>query len=378
MSSTSPKLTAEQRDELFEKFRAGSKPPQLAREYGITPQSVYYILRRRGITRTAPPYLTAEQKQCLLADYRAGASMTDLAAALGKDITGIAYHLHALGVPKQRCKRVSQSSRVAIISGYEAGANMTQLAVEHDTNTTTIGRILRTGKVTAKPHSEARRKLPMNQGAFDDALNNPEAAYWIGLLMADGCVHMPDYGAVVKLSLAIEDIEHVERFRHFIGGVQHTISIIHDIKTNRQPSACVSFCSMRLAKSLMRFGVTPNKTHTAKVIGLEMNPHFWRGVIDGDGSLYFHAFRGVHYAGLSLCGSQNLTQQFVSFVRHHQPKCRITARPSKGIWATGSAGSYIFNIIRLLYEGANVSLRRKQDIADHFLTHCTPKGRLIS
>ena len=44
----------------------------------------------------------------------------------------------------------------------------------------------------------------------------------------------------------------------------------------------IRFTSKRLAGKLIAFGVTHRKSLTAKVIGLEDDKHFWRGVLDGD------------------------------------------------------------------------------------------------
>jgi len=56
------------------------------------------------------------------------------------------------------------------------------------------------------------RRYPLNEGAFDTL--TPEAAYWLGFLLADGSVS--DAG-LLTLRLAAVDREHVERFRAFVG-----------------------------------------------------------------------------------------------------------------------------------------------------------------
>lgn len=58
-----------------------------------------------------------------------------------------------------------------------------------------------------------KRPFP-NRYIFEN-IDNEEKAYWLGFLYADGSVGSTDYR--VELGLAEKDLEHIKKFKNFIG-----------------------------------------------------------------------------------------------------------------------------------------------------------------
>ena len=83
---------------------------------------------------------------------------------------------------------------------------------------------------------------------------------------------------------------------------------------------------------------------------------FWRGVVDGDGSLGLLA-NGYAYFG--LVGSRRLLEPFLSFLQSNDLGARITIRPEKMIFQVATAGHIAEKIVSSLYENASVALDRK-------------------
>lgn len=83
---------------------------------------------------------------------------------------------------------------------------------------------------------------------------------------------------------------------------------------------------------------------------------FWRGAVDGNGSLGILA---TGYAYCGLCGSRRLLEAFLGFLQSHDLGGRMTLRPDKSVFQVGTAGYLAERIIRLLYEDAPVALDRK-------------------
>ena len=198
----------------------------------------------------------------------------------------------------------------------------------------------------------ARRRRADAQRSIDESVLDiitPESAYWIGLLMADGCVG--DNGRI-WLTLKRSDSGHLEKFRSF---TKCSLSI------GFPPSvARIGFTSHKLAARLRDFGVSPRKSLTAQVLQLEDDKDFWRGVVDGDGSLQI---RKDGYPQFCLVGAPILLDQFLSFIRRHVPWCsaKLTKNASLTVFIT--AGRTAADIVHFLYDGAGVALERKAVMA---------------
>lgn len=184
----------------------------------------------------------------------------------------------------------------------------------------------------------------LNESAFDQITE--ESAYWAGFLMADGCISNDS----VILQLAQSDLDHVAAFSRFL-------RLDRDPFLNRG-NAVIAARSKRLCAALSRFGVVPRKTMIASVRELESNRHFWRGVIDGDGSIVFPS-RMPNYPYLSLVGSRTLMEQFRDYASTLLCGRTNSVRPHKSIWNIGFGGSYALPLIREMYGNCAVSLERK-------------------
>lgn len=189
----------------------------------------------------------------------------------------------------------------------------------------------------------------VNRSAFDSV--TPESAYWIGFLMADGCV--TDQGQIL-LQLSPVDAAHVLKFATFMG-------LLRAPYLNGGKSV-ITTKSKRLAAALIGFGVVPRKSKTAKVIGLENNRDFWRGVVDGDGCIQLLK-RLNGYPTIGLCGSRALMDQFANYMATILDGRQQAVTAMKGIWSVGAAGTYAVRVIRELYDGCAVALDRKMERA---------------
>ncbi len=201
---------------------------------------------------------------------------------------------------------------------------------------------------------------PLRYDAFDDAEHDNEAAYWVGMLMADGCIReRPRGGPSICLSLVETDGAHVALFRDFLGS---SCSLVHDYHRGyegSQPKLKFTVHSEHMAAELADHGVVPDKTARAAVTGLEMNRDFWRGCIDGDGSLGIQSNTTGRIPVVALCGTRLLMNQFATFIRLHAPGCKAKPGPSKGIWQMRVSGKYGVKVIRALYGDCKIALARK-------------------
>jgi hypothetical protein len=128
--------------------------------------------------------------------------------------------------------------------------------------------------------------------------------------------------------------------------------------------------------ALVRHGITARKTDELQPwAGPDhLMPHYWRGVIDGDGTI--GTYDGE--AKLGLCGSRALVEAFLEWARGI---CRTTASPRQGrqgnrrYWLLSIGGNLrLPNLLIALYADAPVALARKKAEAD-FIVHGITEAR---
>lgn len=304
-------LTDDQRRSIASEYAAGEGSPTLSKRYGVSMSFVLHCVTSSGGTirtgtRTGAK-LSREQRDQLVADYQAGISPRKLSAKYG----------------------------IRQMAAYE------------------IVRRRRLTRAVGGPRSDH-----FNENAFDEPSEARD--YWLGMLMTDGTVS--DSGSVT-LGLKESDIEHVRAFGDFLGsGKSVTFGTSRErILNDRIIAACkhakFTACSRRLASSLARFGVVPRKTHIAKVIGLENSAHFWRGAIDGDGTVAIdnRQMPVIHLAS----ASRAFLEQFQVFVRSRIPNCAATIYVQPGCMSIHLTGRFAIQLANLLYGSSTIALARK-------------------
>lgn len=213
--------------------------------------------------------------------------------------------------------------------------------------------------VTSRDPSKARREYPLWDEAFGTL--TPEAAYWIGFLMADGCVHDE---SKVTVGLAKKDIVHLERLRSYLRTDTRPIQNVPQTK-----SRMLKIHSRQIVKDLAHYGVTPRKSLTALASNkINEHPAFWLGVMDGDGSV--GPSRGR--LRVRLNGTPQLMNQFARFLvargvrgRNKSPWLKVHVRKD-GLGEVTLLGERAKNLLRLFYGASPVWLARKKMKAEAF------------
>jgi hypothetical protein len=209
----------------------------------------------------------------------------------------------------------------------------------------------------------------MRNGAFSLPLSL-EARYWAGFLMGDGCVSYHGTGQmIVSLNQKASELEHIKKFRKFLESSATIGTIPPSGKTFAKSDLVqIAVASDRLAIDLIALGITPRKSHTAKVVdALALDPDFWRGLIDADGTLHMRTLGGKdHLPILQFGGSRFLADQFselASCITEKTPKvCN-----HRTIFASGVSGKAAVHLANFLYYRNHcASLPRKLLLAWRF------------
>lgn len=198
-----------------------------------------------------------------------------------------------------------------IINDYASGIKIDDLCIKYDVGPIQIREMMdRRGKKRRSP-AETVIRHPMDETVFESLTR--DSMYWLGMLGADGNV----FENRVTLGLKSSDIDHLRKFKDFCKSE-------HPVKLAKKGAFSVfKFTSVRVAKSLAKFGITPKKSLTFDPYWYcKNNADFWRGMIDGDGGIYVK--KGVF--SIMLCGSKETVHGFAEWTR---PICGTTAKPRK-------------------------------------------------
>ncbi|GAA3747248.1 hypothetical protein GCM10022379_15290 [Micromonospora maritima] len=233
---------------------------------------------------------------------------------------------------------------------FLGGATLSQIAAEFGVTAPSVRGLLSRRGVEIRSVSYGLR-----HDAFDDF--GPESCYWIGFLFADGCVsyrtgHMPQ----ISVGLAARDRDHLVALRRFLG-CDNSISA-----TSPTHGSCqFSVRSHRLADRLVELGRYAQTVDERLVESRD----FWRGVVDGDGSLGIYRRPAPSTSLLSqfrVVGRRHLLEAFVRFLER-EGIMGLSVRPHRSIFTVGTTCGPAERIAELLYRDAVTALARKAEIA---------------
>jgi hypothetical protein len=207
-----------------------------------------------------------------------------------------------------------------------------------------------------------------NQGNFDhtffDVIDNEAKSYWLGFIMADGCiVTKVDKGSKkLRIHLSLLDQDHLQKFHDAIGSKKELY------RWNTTVSSTHS--SDRLCEQLIDKGCISNKSLYLEFPEILPNivHHFVRGYFDGDGS----SFVVKNRLFLSFVG----TEHFLSNLRSSSPVNQSKKMVKKKNVFELQFGSIpdCTALSNWMYKDATIFLDRKKEVIDNWLLMPRPKN----
>jgi hypothetical protein len=342
------KLTADQRQAVCNRYAAGESTFDLAAEYGIREPVVRALLRRRGVPmrpQNFHPKLTPARMTTVLGMVAAGFNLSAAQKSIGVGVTQF-----------WEWRKRGAAEPSGIYHDFEMG--------------------LREALGGIDAASRAQRVYTLDEFYFDQ-IDTEEKAYWLGFLLADGWVS--DDGRTLGLKLQRRDRGHLEKFLAALGSDVPIVDLppgpdkvftrdgqLHRVRSG--PSSAVGLHSTHVVASLTALGFDADKSHTATSWAgpSALLPAYWRGVVDGDGSIGTVQSRWREILGhrrnwsISLSGTYAVTAAFSAFVSQHFGHAK-EPRPSLGCFVVSWRGTRLVQkIAGLLYGAAATSLDRKQ------------------
>lgn len=243
---------------------------------------------------------------------------------------------------------------------YEDGMSCSKIGKEYDVSEVAIRGILKRRGVQLRSNRDSHRKIALDETCFDEITE--ASAYWIGFLMADGCINQRGADSfTITLRLHKKDLAHVEKFKDFL----ETDAKILIVK---EKYVQLSIKSTALANRLSEFNIVPRKSHIAFAPeSLKNNVHFWRGVVDGDGSIgkYWIKRCEKYVTHFRVVGSKDLLMQLKQFVIASNILSSANVIPHKSIFEYHLTEKPAIQTIHLIYNNSSVYLDRKFNAAQN-------------
>src|SRR6478609_846753 len=178
---------------------------------------------------------------------------------------------------------ISEEISQKVISVYNNGEkSFNEVARLCSVNNVSVKTILKRKGIKLHNKSKFYRKYKLNEDYFQD-INTEKKAYFLGLILADGCVHKRR----LTISLQEEDRYILEKFIRelkFTGNLYK----IKPRNPNHKIQYNLTIVSEKIIKDLNRLGIIERKSLVVKFPKIDDNliVHFIRGVFDGDGSVF--------------------------------------------------------------------------------------------
>jgi hypothetical protein len=360
-------------EESVRLYQSGLKPTEVGDRLGISPTNVARWAKRAGVKRDD----LSGDRSCIVAEEHKCSGCHEVlpASAFSPNPSrpgGIHHYCRACARERGSTGRVrtgrvherwlSDDERATIAEKYWAGASAKEAGAVVGRSECAAWRVLAERGIASRGLRHAR-VYHVNAKYFAD-IDTEEKAYWLGFIAADGCVRRD--GSVV-IALASQDHGHLKKFRQCIGSN-------HPIRRTRalggygvNGEARITIGCTEMVEDLARQGIHPAKSLTYEPWDgpAHLMPAYWRGMIDGDGSL------GVAKSGqpwIGLVGSESTCWGFSDFV-HLISSHRLAVRRHKTIWEVSTHGPHIVRrIVGELYQGASVALDRKAERAARILS----------
>lgn len=299
---------------------------------------------------SSPSRLSPAQVEEAVGRAASGETITAIAKSYGVSRQAIRGHLRRRGVPPRIVAKLAEPQRAAAARLYVEGASLPEVAGAFGLTEPGMRGLLLSRGVAIR-----RTVRTLRHDAFE--VLTPQACYWLGFLFADGCVsYRPGHLPQISVGLAARDREHLDSLRSFLGSSSR---ISAPSRTHR--SCQFSVRSQQLAKRLIMLGRYEG-TVDERLTG---SRDFWRGVVDGDGSLGIYRrskTRTSSFPQFRLVGSRRLLESFVEFLQDNGIH-GLSVRPHKAIYAVGTTCRPAVRIVGLLYADAIPALPRKAVIA---------------
>lgn len=237
-------------------------------------------------------------------------------------------------------------------------------------------------KLGIEKHIVINRINTVDENFFAN-IDTEEKAYWLGFIMADGCISTSNKRTPnnrLHIILKQDDIDHLYKFKddiQFSGEVKR--GEIHDKRGFTTYKAEIKINSKQLCSDLMALGVVSRKTGKEKIpseIPDDLIRHFCRGFFDGDGSIAY-IYKAKQYRFKLGSSSELILKQFQELLKKigvDEVHYYLESQYKVPFYILETSHKKKINsIFHWLYDDASVYLDRKYNRAMCMFQNCPPE-----
>jgi hypothetical protein len=213
-------------------------------------------------------------------------------------------------------------------------------------------------------------KYSIDEYAFDNT-NDPNVAYWLGFIYAEGCISKSDSPVYNLLSVQLDilDVEHLYKFKYFLSA-ENPVHIYNRKAGNFRGIPCKKqdrvYCDFRIfnphiTSQLINTGIIKDRNQSYKLdqtISNTVFRHWLRGYIDGDGYI------GKNNPRITITGQPELLIWIKSRMKDNLGLTYdypIRYNHTRVVGSIMYNGRYLsHNICDWLYRDTNVFMERKK------------------
>ena len=246
-------------------------------------------------------------------------------------------------------KKMSKVKENYIIKLYNNGKTQKEIAKIFNTYNTSIRRVLLRNNIKIRSNSEIQSFI--NKNPFN---NNCKSDYFLGLLIADGCIS----NGKLTLSLHEKDKYILYEFAKFLSKKIKVNKYFH--KQHNKYQYYVNTRDKKVVNYLKNKANFDNKSKDAKIY-TEINWNIFRGIFDGDGGIL--NLNNNKRLRFFICGaSLTLIKQLKIFLEKNRFNPTITKNKNNVYYLNLYRNKELLELYKYLYKDTNcVFIKRKHD-----------------
>jgi len=238
---------------------------------------------------------------------------------------------------------------ITLVEDIQNGKTITAIAKERGVDRSTIYNWMRSDRLN-------HQKLKFNHDFFEK-IDCEEKAYWLGFIMADGCVSVTQQPKLV-VALNKKDKSHLEKWHKAIQSCR---------KINCWRDTVISaHYSTKMCNDLIALGCIPRKSLKLHfpLLREDLTRHFVRGYFDGDGCISYHGkSQKTPHIRFTVIGTKSFLNTLQKILQTSNKLSKVGRTYSLAVNGNKKPSA----IFEWMYDDATIFLDRKREIYHSYL-----------